>query len=317
VLTSAELAELSDVRVGELLPRLAVVARALPTDKSRLVRIAQECGLVTGMTGDGINDAPALRRADVGFAMGSGTQVARDAGDIIILDNNLSSIVRAVLYGRTIFKSIRKFITLQLTMNFCAVGVTVICPFLGIDAPVTVVQMLWINMIMDTLGGLAFAGEPALPHYMREPPKRRDEPILCGYMIHQILLLGGFTVALCLFFLKSPALTVLFRPSPNNICLLTAFFALFIFTSVLNCFNARSERLNLFQGLSKNPIFITIMLAILVIQIAFVYLGGAVLRTVPLLPRELILTMLLSLSVIPAEIIRRALWRLTGHRGGY
>ena len=317
VLTSGELAELSDARLRELLPRLAVVARALPTDKSRLVRISQDLGLVTGMTGDGINDAPALRRADIGFAMGSGTQVARDAGDIIILDNNLASIVRAVLYGRTIFKSIRKFITLQLTMNFCAVGVTMICPFLGIDSPVTVVQMLWINMIMDTLGGLAFAGEPALPRYMKERPKRRDEPILCGYMINQILLLGGFTVALCLFFLKSPTVTALFRPDPSNLYLLTAFFALFIFTSVLNCFNARTDRLNPLSGLGKNPVFLTIMLAILVIQLVFVYLGGSVLRTAPLLPRELALTMLLSLSVIPAEILRRALWRLMGRRGGY
>ena len=142
VLSGEELASLSDTRVGDILPRLAVVARALPSDKSRLVRLAQERGLVVGMTGDGINDAPALRRADVGFAMGSGTQVAKDAGDIIILDNNLATIVRAVLYGRGIFKNIRKFITLQLTMNFCAVGVTMICPFLGIDSPVTVVQML-------------------------------------------------------------------------------------------------------------------------------------------------------------------------------
>ena len=317
ILTGEELSRLSDARVRELLPRLAVVARALPTDKSRLVRLSQEMGLVTGMTGDGINDAPALRRADVGFAMGSGTQVAKDAGDIIILDNNLASIVRAVLYGRGIFKNIRKFITLQLTMNFCAVGVTMICPFLGVDSPVTVVQMLWINIIMDTLGGLAFAGEPALPEYMKEPPKRRDEPILNRYMVNQIVLLGSFTVGLCLFFLKSPTVTSLFRESPNRICLLTAFFALFIFSSVFNCFNARTDRLKLFAGLRKNPIFLIIMTAILVIQIVFVYLGGEVLRTVPLTARELLVTMSLSLSVFPAEIIRRALWRLRGKRSGF
>lgn len=163
ILESSELARLTDGRLAELLPRIGVIARALPSDKSRLVRVAQDAGLVVGMTGDGINDAPALKRADIGFAMGSGTQVAKDAGDIVILDDNLASIAHAVLYGRNIFKSIRKFITLQLTMNFCAVGVSMIGPFLGIDAPVTVVQMLWINIIMDTLGGLAFAGEPALP----------------------------------------------------------------------------------------------------------------------------------------------------------
>ena len=317
VLTGEELSRLSDAKIRELLPRLAVVARALPTDKSRLVRLAQESGLVVGMTGDGINDAPALRCADIGFAMGSGTQVAKDAGDIIILDNNLASIVRAVLYGRTIFKSIRKFITLQLTMNFCAVGVTMICPFLGIDSPVTVVQMLWINMIMDTLGGLAFAGEAPLPDCMKEIPKKRDEPILNRYMINQILLLGGFTVGLLLFFLKSPAVSAMFRYVEDRIYLLTAFFALFIFSSVFNCFNARTDRLKLFAGLSKNPIFCIIMCAILTIQIAFIYLGGEVLRTAPLIAKELFVTMLMSLSVFPADIIRKAIWRLRGKKNGY
>ncbi|MBQ9784124.1 MAG: calcium-translocating P-type ATPase, PMCA-type [Clostridia bacterium] len=317
LLSGDELARLSDQKLRDLLPRLAVVARALPTDKSRLVRLSQEAGLVVGMTGDGINDAPALRRADVGFAMGSGTQVAKDAGDVIILDNNLASIVRAVLYGRSIFKNIRKFITLQLTMNLCAVGVTMICPFLGVESPVTVVQMLWINMIMDTLGGLAFAGEAPLSDYMKEPPKRRDEPILNRYMVNQILFLGGFTVALCLFFLKSPTVTALYRTSADNIYLLTAFFALFIFSSVFNCFGTRTDRLKGWAGLGKNPIFLLIMLAILVIQLLFVYLGGNVLRTAPLLPRELALTMLFSLSVFPAEIIRKALWRLRGKKGGY
>ena len=310
VLTGEELAKLSDTHVGDILPRLAVVARALPTDKSRLVRIAQERGLVVGMTGDGINDAPALRRADVGFSMGSGTQVAKDAGDIIILDNNLATIVRAVLYGRGIFKNIRKFITLQLTMNFCAVGVTMICPFLGYESPVTVVQMLWINMIMDTLGGLAFAGEAALPEYMKEPPKRRDEPILNGYMVNQIAFLGSFTVGLCILFLKSPHITAVYRSAPNDIYLLTAFFALFIFSSVFNCFNARTDRLKLTAGLGKNAVFLLIMGAILTIQILFVYLGGSVLRTVPLTARELLVTMALSLSVFPADILRKAVLRL-------
>ena len=317
VLSGEELSTLSDTRVGDLLPRLAVVARALPSDKSRLVRLAQERGLVVGMTGDGINDAPALRRADVGFAMGSGTQVAKDAGDIIILDNNLATIVRAVLYGRGIFKNIRKFITLQLTMNFCAVGVTMICPFLGYESPITVLQLLWINMIMDTLGGLAFAGEAALPEYMREPPKRRDEPILNRYMLDQIGFLGSFTVGLCLLFLKSPHITAVYRSAQNDIYLLTAFFALFIFSSVFNCFNARTDRLKLTAGLGKNAVFLLIMGAILVIQILFIYLGGSVLRTVPLTARELFVTMALSLSVFPADIIRKAFLRLRKKKSGY
>lgn len=317
VVDSQELSRMSDAEVGDILPKLGVVARALPSDKSRLVRIAQEHDLVVGMTGDGINDAPALRRADVGFAMGAGTQVAKDAGDVIILDNNLASIVRAVLYGRTIFKSIRKFITLQLTMNLCAVGVTMICPFIGVDSPVTVVQMLWINLIMDTLGGLAFAGEAPLPSYMDEAPKRRDEPILNRYVVSEIAWLGGFTVALCLLFLKLPFITSQFRPAENNIYLLTAFFALFIFASVFNCFNARTDRLNIFAGLTRNKGFCFIMAAVLAVQILFVYVGGAVLRTAPLTARELGITSLLALTVFPAELVRKVWRRLSGKAEGY
>ena len=305
------------MKLGELLPRIGVIARALPADKSRLVRVAQSVGLVVGMTGDGINDAPALRHADIGFAMGAGTQVAREAGDIIIVDNRLSSICRAVLYGRNIFKSIRKFITLQLTMNLCAVGVSMIGPFIGIDAPVTVVQMLWVNLIMDTLGGLAFAGEPALPSCMKERPKRRDEPILNKYMMGQIILLGGFTIALCLAFLKLPAITSLYRPAPDNIYLLTAFFALFIFSSVFNCFNARTDRISLFAGITKNRAFVLIMSAVLAVQLVFVYVGGSVLRTAPLTGKELLITMLLSLLVFPADFLRKLLWRFFVGKRGY
>ena len=317
VIDGEELAKMSDAEVVKAIPRLAVVCRALPTDKSRLVRIAQSLELVVGMTGDGINDAPALKLADIGFAMGGGTDVAKDAGDVIILDNDLASIVKAVLYGRNIFKSIRKFITLQLTMNFCAVGVSMIGPFIGIDAPVTVVQMLWINIIMDTLGGLAFAGEAPSPLCMKERPKRRDEPILNGYMIDQIVLLGGFTIALCLFFLLSPSVSSRFRYAPDGIYLLTAFFALFIFTSVLNCFNCRSDRMRMLKGLGGNPTFIFIMLLIVTVQIAFVYLGGTVLRTAPLTVSELRTTLALSFSVIPAEFLRRLLWRIRGKKTGF
>ncbi len=317
ILTSEELSALSDEEVKERLPRLAVVARALPSDKSRLVRLAQEEERVVGMTGDGINDAPALKRADIGFAMGSGTSVAKDAGDIIILDNNLSSITKAVMYGRTIFKSIRKFITLQLTMNLCAVGVCMIGPFVGYDAPVTVTQMLWINLIMDTLGGLAFAGEAPTPHCMTEKPKRRNEPILNGYMLHQIVWSGLFTVGLCLAFLLYPAIGAHFRASADRLCLLTAFFALFIFTSVLHCFHARSDRLNLFAGIGRNRLFLWIMGAVSAVQLLFVYLGGHVLRTMPLTVEELGYTLLLSLTVLPSEFLRKLLWRAGGHKTGF
>ncbi len=317
ILESKDLSALSDSRLRVILPQIGVIARALPADKSRLVRVAQEADLVVGMTGDGINDAPALRRADVGFAMGDGTQIAKDAGDIIIMDDNIGSIVKAVLYGRNIFKSIRKFIVLQLMMNFCAVGVSMICPFLGIDAPVTVVQMLWINIIMDTLGGLAFAGEAPQISCMQEKPKRRDQPILNRYMINEIVMQGSFTVALYLIFLKVPFFRNQYREAPDNIYLMTAFFALFIFSSVFNCFNARTDRLRLLSGIEDNKPFVGIMTAVLLIQLVFVYVGGAVLRTAPLTLRELGVTALCALTVFPAEMARKLLWRMRGKKEGY
>ncbi len=317
-LTSEELSRLSDKALSEIMPRLSVVARALPSDKSRLVRVAQNMSLVVGMTGDGINDAPALKKADIGFSMGSGTAVAKEAGDIIILDNNLASIVKAVLYGRNIFKSIRKFISLQLTMNLSAVGISMLGPFIGVDSPVTVVQMLWINIIMDTLGGLAFAGEAPLVSLMKEKPKRRDELIMNKYMINEILLLGGFTICLSVAFLKMARITSLFRYGENNIYLLTAFFALFIFASVFNCFNARTDSLNIFRGIGKNKIFVFIMLTVAVIQVVFVYLGGDVLRTAPLTAREMKITVLLALSVFPFDFLRKCFLRFIGSKNiGY
>ena len=142
VLTSDELAKLSDEEIKKMLPNIRVIARALPSDKSRLVRLAQELDLVAGMTGDGVNDSPALKKADVGFAMGGGTEVAKEASDIVILDDNFNSIDRAILYGRTIFNSIRKFIVFQLTINVSAVLISFICPLIGIDNPLSVIQIL-------------------------------------------------------------------------------------------------------------------------------------------------------------------------------
>ena len=316
-LTSAQLGAMSDAQLAEKLPRIGVVARALPSDKSRLVRVAQGSGLVVGMTGDGINDAPALRAADVGFAMGSGSSVAKEAADVVLLRDDAESIANAALYGRTVFKSIRKFITLQLMMNFCAVGVSMIAPFIGIDEPVTVVQMLWLNIIMDTLGGLAFAGEPALADYMREKPKGMNEPILNRYMVEQIVMLGLFTVGLSIAFLKGGACVSRFRPDGAGIYHLTGFFAFFIFASVYNCFNARTDRLRLFSGIGRNLTFAAVMLAVAAVQIVFVYLGGAILRTAPLTPAELAFSMALPLLVFPFELFRKMLWRLRGKKGGY
>ncbi|MBE6690467.1 MAG: calcium-translocating P-type ATPase, PMCA-type [Ruminococcaceae bacterium] len=311
VLEGRELASLSDEELTALLPHLAVVARALPGDKSRLIRLSEAAGLVVGMTGDGINDAPALKMADVGFAMGSGTQVAKEAGDVVLLDDDLSSVCKAVLYGRTIFKSIRKFITLQLIMNFCAVGISIIGPFIGFDAPVTVVQMLWINLIMDTLGGLAFAGEAPMPYYMKEQPKKREEPILTRALAVRIAVLTLFTVGLSVLFLTLPQIRSFYHFEEGPLRLLTAFFAFFIFAGVLNCFNARTDRARMLTGIGKNPTFLLIMGLVAVTQVLFVYLGGSVLRTLPLQAAELGLALGMAALTLPFGFLHLA-WRRLG-----
>ncbi|WP_099468614.1 calcium-translocating P-type ATPase, PMCA-type [Konateibacter massiliensis] len=306
VITSNELNAMSDSTLSNKLPNLRVVARALPSDKSRLVRIAQEKGLVVGMTGDGVNDAPALKQADIGFAMGSGTEVAKEAGDIVILDDNFISISKAVCYGRTIFKSIRKFIIYQLSICMCAVGVTVIGPLIGIDSPITVIQMLWINIVMDTLAGLAFSGEKARLSYMNEQPKSRDEKIINPYMLQQITVNSIYSTCLCLFFLKSSAIQSLFG-FQDDAYKMTAFFSLFMYSAIFTSFSARTHQMNLLDYLAANKPFILIMGFVTIIQTIIIYYGGTVFRTVKLDFNDLILVGLLAFSVIPVDLIRKSL----------
>ena len=305
ILSSEELASLTDEEVTKILPSLKVVSRAMPSDKSRLVNIAKKSNLVVGMTGDGVNDAIALKKADIGFAMGSGTEVAKEASDIVILDDNILSIEKAILYGRTIFKSIRKFIIFQLTVNLCAVGVSIVGPFIGIQSPVTVIQMLWINMVMDTLAGLAFSYEPALIEYMEEPPKRRDEAIINKYMFNEIMITGLFSTILCIFFLKSPFINSLYRYSIDNKYLMTAFFGMFIFISIFNSFNARTVRLNILGNILKNKVFLVIIGFITIVQIGMIYYGGYLFRTSGLTLKEFLIMLMISIIVIPFDMIRK------------
>lgn len=316
ILTSEELNKLNDEELKQTLPNLRIVARSLPQDKSRLIKISQEKDLVVGMTGDGVNDAPALKRADVGFSMGSGTEVAKEASDIIILDDNLYSISQAILFGRTIFKSIRKFIIFQLTVNICAVSLSIIGPFIGIETPVTVIQMLWINMVMDTFAGLAFSFEPPLKEYMDEYPKDKNEPIINKYMWHEIIFTGAYSSLLCILFLKLPIISAIFRDSDNNKYLMSAFFGLFIFIGIFNCFNARTHRLNLFAHLYKNKPFIAVISFIVLVQILLIYYGGNLFRTVGLNFKEFQIMILLAFSVIPIDWIRKIYLRTKGIKGG-
>ncbi len=314
-LTSAELAELSDDQVKEILPKLRVVARALPMDKSRLVRIAQELDMVVGMTGDGVNDSPALKKADVGFAMGSGTEVAKAAGDITILDDNFLSIKKAILYGRTMFKTIRKFLVFQLTVNVAAVMMCFIGPILDINSiysPVlTVVQLLVINLAMDTLAAIAFGSEPPLEEYMAEKPIPRNAGIVNKAMLAEIIISAVYIMTVCLSILFVPFITNLFVDStrdltPDNIYYLkSALFATFMMSIAFNGFNARTESVNLFKGLSQNKNFVLVMLGILILQFVFVTFGGDFLSVRPLIPYAWGLCAIMALLVIPIDIVRK------------
>lgn len=304
-LSSEEFNKLSDDFIEDNLKRIKVIARALPLDKSRMVKIIINNDLIVGMTGDGVNDAPALKKANVGFAMGSGTEVAKEASDIVILDDNILSISKAILYGRTIFKSIRKFIIYQVTVNMCALILSLIGPFIGIDTPITIIQMLWLNMIMDTFAALAFSFEAPILDYMNEPPKKKEEPILNRYMLEEILITGTYSALLCILFLKLPIIKSVIRVGENNKYLMTAYFALFIFIGIFNSFNARSTRLNILANIKKNKVFLGMITFIFLTQIYLIYHGGDLFRTYGLTAREFIIVLLLAISVIPFDFIRK------------
>ncbi len=313
VITGEELTRLTDCELAKRLPYISVVARALPRDKTRLVRVAQGKDLVVGMTGDGVNDAPALKLADVGFAMGSGTDIAKEAGDIVILDNDMEAMVKAVLYGRTIFKSICKFIIFQLTMNLCAVGVTLLGPLLGVPSPITVIQMLWVNMIMDTLGGLAFAGEAPEKYTLEEKPKTRREPLLSRQSFFKVLWNGTTALTVCALFMALDFFKDALHFDTVPAVYYSALFSLFIFMGVVMFYIARSERLNFLSGLLKNTSFLLITVLVTVVQLLMVYFGGSVFRTVGLPLKTLCSIALLAFIVLPFDLIRRAIMKKRNH----
>lgn len=303
-LTSTEMAEKSDEELKRIIPHLRVVSRALPTDKSRLVRLAQELNLVVGMTGDGVNDSPALKKADVGFAMGSGTEVAKEAGDITILDDNFQSIGKAILYGRTMFKSIRKFLIFQLTVNVAAVLTCFIGPLLGENVILTVIQLLLVNLAMDTLAAIAFGSEPALKEYMKDKPIARNASIVTKDMLVEILIGALYITFICLAILFVKPIRALFG-DVDLTYLKSAVFAVFMMAITFNGFNARTTHLNVLRGIGKNKNFIYVMLSIFVLQFVFVTFGGEVLNVEALTPMAWLLCVAMAFLIIPIDIIRK------------
>jgi len=429
VITSAQLHLLTTQDVAELLPRLRIVARALPSDKSKLVSITQTShtivdengnpvhgiyhvhGLpssassdtapllshrggssdeadssssesdsvavkrgsgsaialsslkskssssvtsfdsyqtstprppgavcVVGMTGDGVNDSAALKKADVSFSMGSGSEVAKEASDIVILDDNFQSIIQSVLYGRTIFKSIRKFIVFQCTMNLGTTVIVCAGPFLGFDFPLTLVQLLWVNLIMDTFAALAFGGEPALERYLLERPVRREAPIVNRAMLRAIVF-GGLYIAITsiIFLTWDPIQAFFSRPvgedvvpaalsqahadsaaheshkelvEQGGLVFLTAFFSYFVLVCTINAFNVRTHLTDLRANLSRNRGFMIIIPMILIMQVLFTEIRplATVLRTVPLTWTEWLGVFACAALIIPFDLARKKLF---------
>ncbi len=304
-LTHDELAKMSDEDLIKILPNLKVVARAVPSDKERLVEASRSIGEVVGMTGDGVNDASALHKADVGFAMGSGTEVAKEAGDIIILNDSLTSIADAIMYGRTMSKSVKKFIIFQLTVNVSTVFTAVLGPLFGWSEVFTIVQILWINMIMDTLAAIAFGQEPARESYMDEKPVARTADILNGYLKSSILVGGVFITIICLGILNNIFGIYNVIGTSDMDVVRTFMFATFIMAIIWNSFNARTDSLNLFEHITENHNFMIVMSAVTIIQVLIIQFGGKVFGTTPLSLNNWIAVVLIAFMIIPIDLVRK------------
>lgn len=309
VLTHDELSALSDQELKQQLPHLKVVSRALPMDKKRLIEAAQDLDMVAGMTGDGVNDSPALKSADVGFSMGDGTEVAREASDIVILNNSLTSIEKAVLYGRTMSKSVSKFIIFQLTVNVTTIAMSLLSPLLGLKEPFTIIQILWINLIMDTLAALAFGEEPTLDRYMNEKPVAKKANILTGYMKSAIGVASIFITVVCLAILKNVVgIQDFITNGTGNFEMVTTFtFTVFIYAVIFNSLNTRSNGFNIFEHIGENKKFSIVMISIAVVQTLIIQFGGKVFSTVPMNIQHYIIALLIAVLIIPADFIRKAL----------
>ena len=283
-MTGAEFAAASDEELLGRVRELKIMSRARPLDKQRLVRLLQQCGEVVAVTGDGTNDAPALNFANVGLSMGSGTSVAKDASDITLLDDSFASIATAVMWGRSLYRNIQRFVLFQLTINFAAILICFVGALFGTDMPLTVVQILWVNIIMDTFAAMAMASLPPNPEVMGEKPRPRDEFIITPAMARTIFACG-MTIVVVL-------LGMLFRWSADEEGLtvgrLTVFFSTFVFLQFWNMFNAKGfeTRHSVFTCLKGCREFFLILLAIAVGQVLIVEIGGEVFRTVPLSWRE-------------------------------
>ena len=279
-ITGAAFAELTDEEALDRIMDLKIMSRARPTDKQRLVQLLQQKGAVVAVTGDGTNDAPALNHAQVGLSMGTGTSVAKEASDITLLDDSFNSIGTAVMWGRSLYKNIQRFIVFQLTINFVALFIVLLGSLVGTDLPLTVTQMLWVNLIMDTFAALALASIPPSESVMKEKPRKSTDFIITKSMRYHILSMGMVFLVLLM------GMLFCFNHEVGGMTThrLTIFFTFFVMLQFWNLFNARvfGTTDSAFKGISKSYGMELIILAILGGQILIVQFGGAVFRTEPL-----------------------------------
>lgn len=302
VLTAHELDLMPDDEIKKNLYNIKVIARAVPQTKLRLVKIAQEMNLCIGMCGDGTNDAPALKRADVGFAMGSGTDVCKEAGDIIITDDNFVSITDAVLFGRTFLNNITKFLIFQMPINIMLVILSLIYPIIYVVPAFVAVQILVINIVMDSLNSLSFGAEPAKPEYMNTPPKHKGASLFADGVASRIFASCiEFGIIFGILFL-SPIQNI-FGPDPNTN--LTVRFALIMLVAAFNGFNVRTDNIHLLRGIKKNPSFIIIACLIIFGTFIIVNYGGELFQVVPLSGKQWLTLMTLAILIIPMDITRK------------
>ena len=300
---------LSDETAADTAERIKVMSRARPLHKLRLVKLLQSRGEVVAVTGDGTNDAPALNHADVGLAMGkTGTSVAKEAADIILLDDSFNSIVNAVAWGRSLYANIQKFVVFQLTINVAAVGIALLGPFLGVTLPLTVVQMLWVNLIMDTFAALALASEPPNWDLMKNPPRSQDAFIVTAPMKKFILGVGAAFLSL---FLITLALGRYFPLDAGNVQgrhNLTIFFCVFVGLQFWNLFNARAFGSNrsALAGLRESKGFLAMIAVIAIGQVLLVEWGGEMFRVTPLSLKEWLAILILTSPVLWIGEIWRA-----------
>lgn len=306
-ITNDEFEAMSDDEVKEIIPKLRVISRCSPNTKLRLVTLAQEIGMSVAMTGDGVNDSPALKKADVGFGMESGSDVAKEASDIILTDNNFASTVKATELGRTFMHNIMMFLEFQLPINISLLILSMIYPVIsGGAALLASVQILIVNIIMDSLNSLSFGGEPPKAEYMKEKPIKKGSGLfirgakkrIALSTIVFIVLFGAITYGPIAAIFATPELAI------------TARFALLCFMAVFNGFTIRTESMNLFKGLGKNKAFSIIAVSIMIMTLLLCNIAGSLVQTTPLDLKHWIVVIIVAFMIVPVDIIRKGIKKI-------